>query len=903
MRLLFLTLRQAWASNVRRTLDFPALHNMDTGFTLTQAELDELHPYGENSDEDSVPGSSSGSETDSSETDSSDKDGSDKDSSERDGSEAESEEDSSGDEVWTEVDVESKDYRLFIDEDLFASAGRDELLQVAKNMEKEIGPFQKKSFMSHLYIWLERSGLLGNLKRAIQQGLPDGAEPLLMKELFYFVFYLLEMSACCHSVSGHYGWDRTRPSQIKQERFCELLRALSGATTTRSKRAGPKVCSQTSEATTADSATVLPVPYGTSKELKLLSRAMEDFAAFASKIGFIPGKTVLSMDDDVMRNFSNDINLGIGAKMDYSEKKGAGLKIDSTGSVVSGLVLSEYIQRPSDGKGQKSVLAAIVKNLDNVVEGCSPYDQDEIKPILALDRFYQSEEIVDTIVKKGFHVVGTVKRHFGFPFVFGNTRIKTDHPWGQLDMKQPPRVTWAKRNIEGTEEHAYAAGIIDGLGHAILMQTTALEYGPGTFAYNLYDRSKEAMNKVMQFPAKPFEENDDVFDETGGGFVESPLSATAGERSKRHHQRNKARSKVTDNPSVSEDHSLRCWSAEEMNEANWERFCGEDVAKAVNDTLAAEDFFDYIGDEADPFSMECIAELVTGLYLNKSRLLTAAQGSKDWFYLRFGRLTSTTTYAALRALAIGYRLHSMDSKKYPLSGLSSAIEVEVSEVFGAVGIDVAAIKPLNPRRLKKKKKEALKGILNSLGYQPKSNATKAELVQLILNMEEPDVFKACISSFLMKPLPDLEPLRIGKANEDLALELLEDFVQKNKVSGRVLMRRSLGLLHEINNKHQADSPDGIFFYEPIDDKGQRVLFGKVGAAVVEVKTKTSEKTLAKERKLAKSYGKVKEIYLPRDAKEFCASVPDVKHRVQILAHSAGKKLEIWYVVAQAVKSK
>ena len=53
-------------------------------------------------------------------------------------------------------------------------------------------------------------------------------------------------------------------------------------------------------------------------------------------------------------------------------------------------------------------------------------------------------------------------------------RIRTDYPWGELDVKQPHRVTWAKRPIEGTEEHAYAAGIIDSLGHAILMQTTAL---------------------------------------------------------------------------------------------------------------------------------------------------------------------------------------------------------------------------------------------------------------------------------------------------------------------------------------------------------------------------------------------------------------------------------------------
>ena len=101
----------------------------------------------------------------------------------------------------------------------------------------------------------------------------------------------------------------------------------------------------------------------------------------------------------------------------------------------------------------------------------------------------------------------------------------------------------------------------------------------------------------------------------------------------------------------------------------------------MKDALAAEDFFDYVTDEADPFSIECIAELVPRLYLDKSRLLIAAQGSKDWFYLRVGRLTSTTTYSALRALAIAYRLHILDSQKHPLSSLSSAIEEEVFEVF------------------------------------------------------------------------------------------------------------------------------------------------------------------------------------------------------------------------------
>ena len=116
----------------------------------------------------------------------------------------------------------------------------------------------------------------------------------------------------------------------------------------------------------------------------------------------------------------------------------------------------------------------------------------------------------------------------------------------------------------------------------------------------------------------------------------------------------------------------------------------------MKDALTA----DYLADEADPFSIECIAKLVPKLYLNKSRLLTAAQGFKDWFYLRVGRLTSTTTYSALRALAIGYSLHTLDSQKHPLSSLSSAIEEEVFEVFNAVGIDVAAIEPLDPDGLK-----------------------------------------------------------------------------------------------------------------------------------------------------------------------------------------------------------
>ena len=244
-------------------------------------------------------------------------------------------------------------------------------------------------------------------------------------------------------------------------------------------------------------------------------------------------------------------------------------------------------------------------------------------------------------------------------------------------MKQPHRVTWAKRPIEGTEEHAYAAGIIDGLGHAILMQTTALEYGPGTFSYNLYARSKEAINEVVQFPAKPSEADDDFFDETGEAFEESPLSDTAGERNL-----TPLSPQYSPIPGNGQRVCIRgpfasflVCNRDERNElGTWLRRRRDE---AVKDALAAEDFFDYVADEANPFSTECIAELVPRLYLDKSRLLIAAQGSKDWFYLRVGRLTSTTTYSALRALAIALPASHPGFTEDPLSSLSSAIEEEV----------------------------------------------------------------------------------------------------------------------------------------------------------------------------------------------------------------------------------
>ena len=234
----------------------------------------------------------------------------------------------------------------------------------------------------------------------------------------------------------------------------------------------------------------------------------------------------------------------------------------------------------------------------------------------------------------------------------------------------------------------------------------------------------------------------------------------------------------------------------------------------------------------------------------------------------------------------------MDAEYYPLEEFVDEIKSNIEVVASALGMDLNISQKLDRSRLETWSKTKLTRYLNTLGYKGTSRSTKEQLVEQILSVEAPDTFKACISSFLLKPLPDLMPLRMGQANEDVTLHLLGHFVESKGVVEEVLTFTKVGLLHEINNKHQADSPDALILYKPKDRRGN-ILFSKFGAAVVEIKSNTTEKSVAQEVKLAKKFGRVVTIVLPQDKEKFRQCVPNITHRMQLLVHTCGKKLEVW----------
>ena len=111
--------------------------------------------------------------------------------------ESEENEDNGADEValpWQKLEQNTDEYKLFVDEDYFLEGGKEELLSVAKRMDKLLGVFNKDCFESHLYVWLDRTKILDNLRSAVSEGLPPNAKPITRKEVFYFVFDLLRIS-------------------------------------------------------------------------------------------------------------------------------------------------------------------------------------------------------------------------------------------------------------------------------------------------------------------------------------------------------------------------------------------------------------------------------------------------------------------------------------------------------------------------------------------------------------------------------------------------------------------------------------------------------------------------------------------------------------------------------------
>lgn len=776
---------------------------------------------------------------------------------------------------WEKVSTGHSDLYLDFDDDEYFAA---EIIHVLGKLGKH-GIVEGSSFTHHLHCWMKLSCIQSCFEEIVNPGLVSaGKNPLQPGESFKVWPVLLRAGYMKMSPSMAY---RDRPSLesiIPLERLFEIFRSFD-KTKRRSRRAGPS-STNTSINNPADIVQEeYRVPYSDNPDVKVLQQAYSRFAEFASKVAFLPDRTVITGDDDVMRVWSPSLTEACGIKMDYSDVKKSGIKINSFGSYMTGIILSEAFEVTIDNESSCDVIRKCVNTILTAVRRPVEYQ------IIGLDRYYTSIDIVNALEASGCLIIGTLQRNKLYPFLHQPTRLTPRYDWSMIDLKTPMAPNWAKRNVRGDVDELVLA-FADGLGKVAHLHTTCPNMGPEYWTYVRYSRHSETETKGLctdsstppplpspeaQTPAPPTNRN-----------------VAMGSRTMRRVRR-AALVESSDEDESNED-SSESLSLEDMNLIQKAITL---LRESTNKSIQWESFSEEYRKEVFEYVFRCVEERFVQL--------TVAQGGKEWFVLRVGRFTSTTTLTVLRSLAAilegDFEWPYSEDAKSDCELVHRALSIQTA--LGSIG-------EINEANLNSKTKKMLVSILKMLGYTCSPQDKKAMLVQRILDLESPDLVRSCLAGWMMKPLADRLSLNVGKANEDNVMKRVYLFAKKHKMVQECVGTKEYGLVHRKTSRHQSCSVDGIICYVPCDDDDEHadLVDGLFCFANLEIKSRTTLKTVQEQEKLAKDCGgEFSDVFVDgslSSSKKYRKLVPDLQHRAQILAHTATGVHETWYINASAV---
>ena len=179
-----------------------------------------------------------------------------------------------------------------------------------------------------------------------------------------------------------------------------------------------------------------------------LQRVQESLRMFCSKFGFVKKVSILSLDDDLVRLRSLTVESSIGSSRVRNPKKGYGPQQHGLVSLLTGLYLGGHIPNINDGTVQsvKCVFLALAKatgeiNLEEQMLG-------KIPNIVALDRGYLYEDVLKVLTSYGSVLIGTLKRCYLSPFVYG-TALKYAHQ--KIVQEKGPKVSVYARQCIGVD--------------------------------------------------------------------------------------------------------------------------------------------------------------------------------------------------------------------------------------------------------------------------------------------------------------------------------------------------------------------------------------------------------------------------------------------------------------------
>ncbi len=290
-------------------------------------------------------------------------------------------------------------------------------------------------------------------------------------------------------------------------------------------------------------------------------------------------------------------------------------------------------------------------------------------------------------------------------------------------------------------------------------------------------------------------------------------------------------------------------------------------------------------------------------------LLTESQRTPEWFLLRKFRITGTGAYGIW---------------KYISNMSADLVDENMNAVIEILSLQSNGQELVEPPEVDNNtyKTETLNTMFLPNLWRICRNknlpvsGSKAIIIERILSwrsQEEPtrrpqapsSILTILMKSWFMAPFKS-KACREGTLNEPFIFANLPRFVlQKSVMEGPDGQRRTvIESLHEFGLMCNADDTNAAFLPDAIAGIADFLPDGTSTSAValVEMKSKCSQATLAEEMELIALYGEYQEINAEEDPMSFKSSIPDTSYRCQLLHGMASGGLnDAMYVVASLRK--
>ena len=212
---------------------------------------------------------------------------------------------------------------------------------------------------------------------------------------------------------------------------------------------------------------------------RTLNRRCASFG-YVSNVG-----QIAIIDDDVVRARSTQFEQDTGISLVNIPEKGMGAPQHVCVAMPSGFFLGGHFSLK--GQGSLEAVKVILMDIAGPSATLESHMWNKITNTIALDRGYQTEDLINQLNEWGCKLIGTLKRCKFAPFAFGEGSRVYQH---QLVLdKKGPRVdlfmTQTHQNSRGQVVRSVAGLHRTGLGKCFMTHSTDAEYGPLKYTVTL----------------------------------------------------------------------------------------------------------------------------------------------------------------------------------------------------------------------------------------------------------------------------------------------------------------------------------------------------------------------------------------------------------------------------------